>query len=97
MHETGRLIGASFALTGFSVAVVAGLMSHNPALTIVTRAIVVMLVCRALGAFFGYVGERVAVDAVAAAGLRGQGSDSADSVEITNESASAGVGSRRAA
>lgn len=66
MQDTGKLIGASFALTGFSVAVVAGLMSGNPAVTILTRALVALVVCRLLGAFLGYVGDRITQEATAA-------------------------------
>lgn len=65
VQDTGKLIGASFALTGFSVAVVAGLMSGNPAVTILTRALGALVVCRLLGGFLGYIGDRITVEAAA--------------------------------
>jgi hypothetical protein len=62
VQETGKLIGVSFALTGFSVALVAGLMSGNPGVTVLMRALGALVVCRLLGGFLGFVGQRVAME-----------------------------------
>lgn len=56
------MIGVSFALTGFSVALVAGLMSGNPGVTVLMRALGALVVCRLLGGFLGFVGQRVAME-----------------------------------
>lgn len=57
--KPGRLIAATFALAGFAVAVVAGLGAGNPSARVLGVAIVAMIVCRAIGAVAGAIGERV--------------------------------------
>lgn len=65
MESIGRAIGASFALTGFAVAISAGLLAQNSAVTVLGRAIVVLIVCRMVGSALGWVLSRIASEAVA--------------------------------
>ncbi len=59
MQSPARVISASFALTGFSTAVLAGLAAHNPGTTVLSRAILCMAACYILGMFAGLIVERV--------------------------------------
>lgn len=51
-------------LTGFAVALIAGLAADNPADTVLLRAILAMFACQLIGALVGAVGERVVRDAI---------------------------------
>ena len=59
VQSPSRIISASFALTGFSTAVLAGLAAQNPGTTVLSRAIVCMAACYALGMVAGAIVERV--------------------------------------
>jgi tetrahydromethanopterin S-methyltransferase subunit C len=54
-----RLVAATFGLTGFAVAVVAGLAADNGSTRVLGAALVSMVVCHILGLGIGAVGERV--------------------------------------
>lgn len=53
-----RIIGACLGLTGFAVAIVAGLAADNPADEILGRALLSMLGCQLAGLAIGCVAER---------------------------------------
>lgn len=53
-------------LSAFSIALLSGLSADNGADQILSRALVSMLACTALGACVGMVGERAAMDAIQA-------------------------------
>jgi tetrahydromethanopterin S-methyltransferase subunit C len=52
-------IAGCFALSAFTVAIVAGLASGNPALSVLWRAIVALLVCYPLGFAVGMVAQHL--------------------------------------
>ena len=52
-------IAGSFALAAFTIAVVVGLASGNPASSILLRAIIAMLVCYPVGLAVGLIAQRV--------------------------------------
>lgn len=56
---TGPVIGATFALCAFSVAVVAGLFTGNSATSVVGRALLAMIVCYPIGLVAGYICQHV--------------------------------------
>jgi tetrahydromethanopterin S-methyltransferase subunit C len=60
-----KVISASFGLSAFTVATVIGLWIDNPAHTILSRALVSMLVCQAIGLIIGAISERTATEAIA--------------------------------
>ena len=60
-----KIIAAICGLSGFAVALIAGIAADNPADTVLTRAIVAMLVLHILGWIIGSVGERTVVEALA--------------------------------
>lgn len=64
MESIGRPIGACFALTAFAIAIVAGLVAQNDAVTVLGRAIVALVGCRVLGAMIGRVFARVAAESL---------------------------------
>ena len=59
-----KVISASCALTAFSVGIMAGLFTGNPAETILARSLVAMLVGYALGIVVGMIGERTVVEGI---------------------------------
>jgi len=59
-----RLIASCFGLSGFAVAVVAGLAAENPGGHILTVALVSMILCHIVGLGAGMIGERVVEDYV---------------------------------
>lgn len=63
VQHTGRVIAACFALSGFAIALVAGIMAGNPAITVLWRAICVLAICQLVGHALGAVLEHVAVEA----------------------------------
>jgi putative effector of murein hydrolase len=64
LESIGRPIGSCFALTAFAIAIVAGLLAQNDAVTVLGRAIVVLIGCRVLGAMFGWVLARVGAESL---------------------------------
>ncbi|MFZ4574082.1 MAG: hypothetical protein ACOYN0_06770 [Phycisphaerales bacterium] len=58
METTSKVIATAFSLTGFSVAVVAGLGAGNPASSVLLRAILCMIVCNLVGQAVGAVASR---------------------------------------
>lgn len=53
-----KVIAATMGLAGFAIAIFAGLSADNPTDSILTRAIISLLVCNALGFVIGAVGEK---------------------------------------
>jgi len=60
------LIGAAFAMSTFAIAIVAGLGGRNDALTVLSRAVTVLLVGYPIGLTAGVVVARVVRDHVGA-------------------------------
>jgi hypothetical protein len=63
---TTRVVGVVVALSGFVIAIVAGLAVDNPADVILARALVCLALCLVVGLAAGSVCERVIADHVAA-------------------------------
>lgn len=57
-----RTIAACLALTAFAVAIAAGLLAHNPAGLVLGRALVALVLGKAIGLLIGHVGTRVVED-----------------------------------
>jgi len=53
-----RVIAACFALVGFAAAIAVGLAAHNSAITVIWKAIVVMMACYVVGRVIGAVAQR---------------------------------------
>ena len=58
------MIAAICGLSGFAIALIAGLAADNPADTVLSRAIVAMLVLHILGWIVGSIGERTVVESL---------------------------------
>jgi hypothetical protein len=54
----GHVIAGCFALAAFVVGLISGLAAQNPAVTVLVRALLAMVICYPLGAFVGMVCER---------------------------------------
>ncbi len=59
-----RIIASSFAFVGFATALICGMAAGNPAGTIISRALVALLVCYAAGFVLGTVGRHAIQDHV---------------------------------
>ena len=57
-----NVVGGCFAMAAFAVAVVAGLAGGNAASSILSRALVAMIVCYPVGLAIGLVCQRVVAD-----------------------------------
>ncbi len=55
---TPRIIATSFALVAFAGALFVGMRAGNPMLTILTRALLIMLGCYVVGRVVGVVADR---------------------------------------
>jgi hypothetical protein len=62
----GKVIAGCFALASFAVALFAGIVSDNPAMDVLIRALVAMLVCYPIGLLVGMVCEHIVQAHVAA-------------------------------
>lgn len=62
MFSPSKVIAGVSGLAGFAVAVFAGLMAQNPATTVLTNALVAMVICQFVGWGLGLIGERVIQD-----------------------------------
>ena len=60
--STSRVIASCLGLSGFAIAVVAGLAAGNPGGRVLTVALVCMIACHLVGLATGLVGERVIED-----------------------------------
>jgi len=58
-----KSIAGACGLTGFAVAILGGLAADNPAGVILTRALVAMVACYAVGVFIGMMAARAVHDA----------------------------------
>lgn len=102
MESIGRPIGTCFALTAFAIAITAGLLAQNNTITVLGRAIVVLVACRVMGAMLGWVISRVAAESLdmqdqAARVAVSDGIGSAVTIEVGDGMAAAGTRGRRAA
>jgi hypothetical protein len=61
-----RIVAVTFALSGFAVAIIAGLAAGNPASRVLGTAIIAMLVCNLVGIAIGAVAQRIVADHIAA-------------------------------
>jgi hypothetical protein len=59
-----KSVSGACGLTGFTVAILAGLAADNPANVILTRALVAMAACYGVGVFIGYLASRAVRDAI---------------------------------
>ncbi|MCB9848453.1 MAG: hypothetical protein H6814_08575 [Phycisphaeraceae bacterium] len=59
-----KSVSGACGLSGFAVAILAGLAADNPASVILTRALIAMFVCYAVGMFIGIVAARAVREAV---------------------------------
>lgn len=64
---TNKAIGACAGLSGFAIAVIAGIAADNPFDVVVTRALVALPFCFAVGFILGTAGERVVQEVIASA------------------------------
>lgn len=55
-------VGACFALAAFAVAMIAGLESGLPMLTVLARGVLVLLVCYPVGIVIGLIIDRIIAD-----------------------------------
>ena len=63
MNKTpSSAIAGCFSLSAFAVAVVAGLFAHNPASSILIRALIAMIVCYPVGLIIGLICQRLILD-----------------------------------
>ena len=53
MTGMSQLVATCFALTAFTVALVAGLVADNPTYTVLVRSLIVLVVCYGLGWLVG--------------------------------------------
>lgn len=65
VEGSSKLVAAAMGLAGFAVAVVAGLHAGNPSVTILTNAVLALVVCNFIGVMLGSVGDKVIRDHVA--------------------------------
>ena len=67
MNKTpSSAIAGCFSLSAFAVAVVAGLFAHNPASSILIRALIAMIVCYPVGLTIGLICQRLILDHIKA-------------------------------
>lgn len=59
-----KVIAGSFGLSGFAIALFAGLAAGNPAEVVLLRGVVSMIVCNVLGWVVGAVAERTLEDGI---------------------------------
>ena len=60
-----KSVSGACGLTGFAVAIFAGLAADNPAGVILSRALIAMVACYAVGIFLGMLALRAVRDATA--------------------------------
>jgi len=63
---TAKVIAGCFALSAFSVAILAGLAGENTTAQILQRAVISMIVCYPVGLIVGIICERVIVSHIKA-------------------------------
>lgn len=68
-----HVIGASFALSAFAVAILSGITAENAATTVLFRGLVVMGVCYPCGFIIGGVCNRVVTEHLTALAAKAQG------------------------
>ena len=60
-----KSVSGACGLTGFAIAILAGLAADNPASVILTRALIAMVACYAVGVFIGLIASRAVREATA--------------------------------
>lgn len=63
---SGRLVASCCGLGGFATAVVAGMAANNPLDEVLTRALISLFACAAVGMVIGAIAERTITDAIRA-------------------------------
>ena len=96
------MIGVSCALTGFSVAVAAGLLAGNPGVVVLTRGVAALVICRLLGSFLAMLADRVVADVGVVPALRTQAVAAGPTVtgvkeQVSEEVSAQGAGELRRA
>lgn len=66
MDSAIKTISSLFALAAFGIAIVAGVMAHNSASTVLSNALICMVLCRVFGFFIGLAAVRVTSTEIAA-------------------------------
>ena len=64
---TNKAIGACAGLSGFAIAVIAGIAADNPFDIVVSRALFALPICFTVGFILGTAGERVVQEVIASA------------------------------
>lgn len=59
MDSATKTISSFFALSAFAVAIVVGILAHNSPATVLSNALICMILCRIAGAFVGVIALRV--------------------------------------
>jgi hypothetical protein len=59
MGTVSKVMAGCFSMAAFAVAIIAGLTSGNPAILVLGRALVAMILCYPIGYVIGIVCERV--------------------------------------
>lgn len=83
-----KSVSGACGLTGFAIAILAGLAADNPANVILTRALIAMAACYAVGVFIGMLASR-AVREAAASHIADNPAPEIDDVRRTAQSNSA--------
>ena len=55
----GHVVAACFGLTAFTIAIVAGLASESPAHSVLSRAVIAMILCYPVGLVVGMICDRI--------------------------------------
>lgn len=74
-NRVHKSVSGACGLTGFAVAILAGLAADNPASVILTRALIAMTACYAVGAFIAALASRAVRDATLAHARRNPAPD----------------------
>lgn len=59
MDSPTKTISSLFALSAFAIAIVAGIIARNPPATVLSNALICMVLCRVFGALVGLAALRV--------------------------------------
>ncbi len=76
-----RVVSSLFALSGFAVAILAGLSSGNSALRVTATALGAFVACHVVGTLVGMVAERVVEDHAKEAGASDVDKEGGSSVQ----------------
>jgi hypothetical protein len=62
LNNEARVVASVFALSGFAIAIVAGMYAGNDAGTVLRRALGAMVACQIVGTMAGWIVQRVITD-----------------------------------